>query len=127
MEREMMSDKKTHPIQQIIKGRFVPNKIVQYLLDNGGINMNELAIRGFDDEDSQQFAQLIGYSVSGYASLSYVSDESYIAASNLEDNPEHQEHQARLESLRETIEEAAKGVKIAAEALFKIHPDDLQR
>jgi hypothetical protein len=122
-----MADKKIHPIQQIIKGRFVPNKIVQYLLDNGGINMNELAIRVFDDEDRQQFAQLIGYSVSGYASLSYVSDESSSAASNLEDNPEHQEHQARLESLRETIDEAAKGVKIAAEALFKIHPDDLQR
>jgi hypothetical protein len=126
MERDV-TDKKIHPIQQIVYGRFVPNKIVQYLLDNGGINMNELAIRGFDDEDRQQFAQLIGYSVSGYASLSYVSDESYSAVSNLQDNSEHQEHQARLESLRETIEEAAKGVKIATEALFKIHPDDLQR
>jgi hypothetical protein len=52
--------------------RFVPNKIVQHLLDNGGIDMNTLARLPFDDADRRQFAQLIGYSVSGYGDLSYV-------------------------------------------------------
>lgn len=62
--------------------RFKSNKIVRYLLDNGGIDMNHLAVQNFSDEDRQQFAQLIGYSLSGYGDLSYVSDEAYTAASD---------------------------------------------
>lgn len=57
--------------------RFKPNAIVQHLLDCGGLDMNHLACQDFSDEDRQQFAQLIGYSVSGYSELSYVSDEAY--------------------------------------------------
>ena len=61
--------------------RFVPNPIVEYLLKHGGINLNELACKGFDNEDFEQFAQLIGYSVSGFGGLSYVSDEAFRMAS----------------------------------------------
>ena len=57
--------------------RFKANEIVKYLLDAGPYDMNHLAICHFDDEDREQFAQLIGYSVSGYADLSYVSEARY--------------------------------------------------
>ena len=76
----MSNDK--HPIQPIVTDengifRFKSNKIVQFLLDNGGFDMNDLAMMDFADNDREQFAQLIGYSVSGFGSLSYVSDEAY--------------------------------------------------
>lgn len=78
--------KKQNPDQPIITApdkvrRFKSNKIVQYLLDNGGIDMNQLArTRLFDNDDWTQFAQLIGYSVSGFGELSYVSDKRYARA-----------------------------------------------
>ena len=55
--------------------RFKGNAIVRFLLDKGPTNMNDLAIMQFTNEDREQFAQLIGYSVSGFAELGYVSDE----------------------------------------------------
>ena len=74
-----------HPTQPIVLDthgciRFKSNKIVTYLLDNGGIDMNKLAGLEFSDEDREQFAQLIGYSVSGASDLSYVSDRVIIKA-----------------------------------------------
>lgn len=70
------------PMQPVImdrKGtvRFKQNAIVAHLLDNGPFDMNALTAIEFTDEDREQFAQLIGYSVGGYGELSYVSDESY--------------------------------------------------
>lgn len=75
-----------HPMQQIYRDnqdtiRFRANKIVQYLFNTSRpeINMNslaELAAKGrFSAEDQEQFAQLIGYSVSGFAELPYVNPE----------------------------------------------------
>jgi flagellin-like hook-associated protein FlgL len=55
--------------------RFQENPIVTYLLKQSGITMNDLAVIGFDEDDEAHFAQLIGYSVSGWGDLSYVSDE----------------------------------------------------
>ncbi len=71
-----------HPNQPLEKDsegiqRFKQNKIVRYLLDAGPFDMNDLALMPFDDEDRQQFAQLIGYSVCGYSDLDYVSDERF--------------------------------------------------
>jgi len=63
--------------------RFKKNGLVDALYEHGvktGLGMNELHCMDFSDEDRTQFAQLIGYSLSGYGSLSYVSDESYEAA-----------------------------------------------
>jgi len=55
--------------------RFKQNNIVNYLLDNGGINLNDLAIiTEFSQDDWTQFAQLIGYSLCGFHELSYVPD-----------------------------------------------------
>lgn len=56
--------------------RFKANAIVRHLLDWAsarGCDMNTLAIIPFKNEDRTQFAQLIGYSVSGAGDLSYFS------------------------------------------------------
>jgi len=73
---------KQHPVQPLEKDpngvlRFKENKIVRFLLDNGGYDMNKLATMPFSQEDREQFAQLIGYSLGGFGELSYVSDETY--------------------------------------------------
>lgn len=54
--------------------RFRANDIVAYLLEAGPVDMNELARLSFSREDRVQFAQLIGYSVSGWGDLPYVTD-----------------------------------------------------
>lgn len=51
---------------------FKRNAIVDFLHEHGGYDMNALARMDFTDEDRAQFAQLIGYSVSGWGELSYV-------------------------------------------------------
>ncbi len=63
--------------------RFQRNALVDALYEHGvktGLGLNELQKMDFSDEDRQQFAQLIGYSLSGYGTLGYVSDEAYAAA-----------------------------------------------
>lgn len=70
-----------HPMQPLIIDehgtvRFKKNEIVRVLLDTGVLDMNKLAVLNFSREDREQFAQLIGYSVSGFGDLSYVSKES---------------------------------------------------
>ena len=89
-----------HPMQPVVEDkhghlRFRENAIVCALLDrdeergrvypdfpartDGGLNW--IAMQDFSQEDQEQFAQLIGYSISGYHELSYVSDESAAQAS----------------------------------------------
>lgn len=77
--------KKKHPMQQVHLdkegvARFRANKIVRYLLDAGPFDMNQLALMSFSRRDREQFAQLIGYSVSGYGDLSYTSAKSVAKA-----------------------------------------------
>jgi hypothetical protein len=81
--------KARHPIQPLIVApdgftRFKSNKVVVALLDRAkqGIrtDLNDLACLGLPNDDFEQFAQLIGYSLSGWGSLSYVSDRAYAAA-----------------------------------------------
>lgn len=60
--------------------RFKENAIVRFLLDDGPNSMNRLAIMPFTDEDREQFAQLIGYSVGGFSDLSYVSEKARLDA-----------------------------------------------
>jgi len=69
-----------HPMQPVVLdqdkvARFKKNKIVEFLLDAGKFNMNDLAMMNFTKEDRSQFAQLIGYSVSGFGDLSYADKE----------------------------------------------------
>jgi len=80
-----------HPMQEIYlddKGvaRFRVNAIVRFLLDDGPNDMNRLARIPFSDADREQFAQLIGYSVSGFEELSYASDAAVAKAAEIADN-----------------------------------------
>ena len=64
-----------NPIQPLAKDergvlRFKANAIVRHLLDtHPDCDLNRLACMDFTDDDRQQFAQLIGYSLSGYGEL----------------------------------------------------------
>lgn len=81
-------EKPKHPMQPIAMDndgvvRFRQNKIVRFLIDwasSRGMDMNALAIIPFDADEREQFAQLIGYSVSGFGDLGYSSKEAIEAA-----------------------------------------------
>ena len=77
-----MMAEQPHPVQPLItdehgRDRFKANAIVRFLLDDGPNDMNRLARMPFSREDWVQFAQLIGYSLTGFAELSYVTDGDY--------------------------------------------------
>ncbi len=110
--------------QQVL--RFRENKVVRYLLDNGGIDLNHLAVKNFPDEDREQFAQLIGYSLSGFSELGYVSDETYEAAVLLSEKKELSETEAKLEYYQNIVEKVRAHFKELVPELFRIHPDDLE-
>ena len=79
-----------HPIQPLAADdhgtvRFKANAIVRYLLDAGPFDMTHLAVIPASQEDREQFAQLIGYSLSGFGELSYVRDDTYEAAAKMAD------------------------------------------
>ena len=71
-----------HPMQKVYQDkdgtiRFRPNPLVQYMLDHGRVNLNDLAIVPASKADREQLAQLIGYSISGFGDLSYVRDKTF--------------------------------------------------
>jgi len=112
-----------HPIQKLYKDdegvlRFKGNKIVKYLLEKSSVDLNHIPMKGFSQEDCEQFAQLIGYSLSGFGDLSYVSDETYKTASKIAKN-NSSEIDARIEYLSETLEMLIKGLQKIAPNVFK--------
>ena len=126
-----MSTKKPNPIQPVEddgKGvlRFKGNAIVRWLLDNGPFTLNDIAAKEFSREDREQFAQLIGYSLSGAQDLSYMSTEVLVAADEMEKNGVS-EPEARNAYLREQLEIIADGMRAGVAVLFDVHPDDLKR
>ena len=63
--------------------RFQKNELVDYLLkaaSKHGLDLNHLARVPFPRSDREQFAQLIGYSVSGFGDLSYARDSTVAKA-----------------------------------------------
>lgn len=122
-----------HPIQPLAldaRGvlRFKTNAIVRHLIDtHPTVDMNTLARMDFTDDDRQQFAQLIGYSLNGYSELrSYVDDESYAAAANMADGMD--ERDATIAALREKIGALRAAIDMLREPvarLLEMHPDDL--
>lgn len=108
-----MSETTRHPIQPTVTDahgvlRFKANAIVRYLLDNGGIDLNHIAAQEFSDEDQRQFAQLIGYSVSGFASLPYVDDVTVEAVERMQSGASSETARAdaalaKLASVRESL------------------------
>ena len=83
------SRKLAHPIQPLyLDGGqvwFKENPIVRFLLEAGPYDMNKLAAMPFDNEDREQFAQLIGYNTSGFSELSYVSNQTYTKVQQMEE------------------------------------------
>jgi hypothetical protein len=131
-----MGNKKTeevkmpkHPIQPLVTDehgvqRFNGNKIVRYLLDNGPFTLNHLALKDFSDEDREQFAQLIGYSLSGAGDLSYFSSETYEAAARMADQGLSQ-LEAENAYLRDKLRTCRDGMRLAVAALYGVAPEDL--
>lgn len=114
------------PIKEDSEGikRFVANSIVVKLLETSNLDMNQIATMGFSIEEQEQFAQLIGYSLSGYSELHYVSNESYGTA--IQKDSGKDELIARNEYLRTTIEETKRLLKPLVTELFNLHEDDLE-
>ncbi len=123
-----------HPIQPLYVHdddvlRFKRNALVCHLMDHGkahGCGLNELASMGdhFTREDWEQFAQLIGYSLSGFGELSYVSDETYNAAERMARKGKD-EKDARIADLEAKLAAVRKHLKALVPTVFQIHPDDL--
>lgn len=109
------NERNPQPMQPVIRDdggrvRFRENAIVRYIVDHaaevvhpgartidpdtgkpyhqGRLNLSKLLLMNFPQEDLEQFAQLMGYSIAGYHELSYVSDESCAQASALAEKVE---------------------------------------
>lgn len=118
-----------HPIQPLVRDehgtpRFKANAIVRFLLDQGPFDLNDLAGKGFSNEDFEQLAQLIGYSLGGFSELSYVRDETYERAAMMSEGAD--ERDARIEALQTTLECVREGLRQVVPAVFRVHPDDLE-
>ena len=123
----------THPIQPLAPDehgalRFKQNKIVRHLLDwakEKGHGLNELATLDFPQEDWEQFAQLIGYSLSGFQELSYVTGDTIAAASVMEASG-CTSHEAKEATRDVALFEAREATRKLVGVLFSNHPDDLK-
>jgi len=117
-----------HPIQPLEEDkngvlRFKENAIVRTLLNVGPLDMNALAEMNFSREDREQFAQLIGYSLSGFSELGYVKNDTYEAAEATADGKN--EKDARIEVLENKLACVRKHLKELVPEIFQVHPDDL--
>lgn len=121
-----MSRHPIQPLQDDGKGvlRFKENGLVRYILDHGGVDLNDLARLDFTREDREQFAQLIGYSLSGYADLSYVTNETYAAAQALNENLEVSALEARIAHLEGVLQTLRDGLREPLAELYECHADD---
>ena len=120
-----------HPVQPIILSdsgveRFKENKIVSYILNNGGINMNHLACQDFEQNDRIHFAQLIGYSVYRWGELSYVSDEDWSAAQARKYSPSDSDDAIRIEGLEKenrNLKDIIKSILAITQEIDETHLD----
>lgn len=121
-----------HPIQPTHSDkhgvlRFRNNEVVSRLLEEAskhGIDMNFLRSLDLPNEDWVQFSQLIGYSVSGFGGLSFVTDDDYALATAPRPNGES-DLQARVEILTERLNALRSMLREPIAELYDIHPDDL--
>ncbi len=118
-----------HPIQPVGKDnkgtlRFKENKLVKFIFDKSNTNLYEIANLDFSDEDRRQFAQLIGYSLSGYSELRYVDHLAYLTAKKMY-KQQISEEQAKIIILEELISSLKEQLREPISELYEIHPDDL--
>lgn len=80
--RELLSNSPMQPVEIDNNGvaRFRENKLVSLAIDRLPNGMNTLRMWQATDEERTQVAQLVGYTIGGYAELDYVSDEAYLRA-----------------------------------------------
>lgn len=125
----------SHPIQPLAKDasgvlRFKENKIVSDLLDlasKHGLSLNDIAVREYSNEDRQQLAQLIGYSLSGYSELRpYVDDAAYAAAEVRAGDSKKSDAEIQRDYYRNELRSLKKAIRKPMARLFEIHPDDLR-
>lgn len=91
------------------------------------MDMNTIAVAEHSNEDRQQFAQLIGYSLSGYAELrSYVDDAAYMAAEAKSKNSKKSDVEIERDYYRDEIKALRKSLQKPMARLFEVHPDDLK-
>lgn len=102
--------------------RFRENKLVTYLLENGGIDLNHLARIEFPQEDRDQFTQLIGYSVSAAP----IMHDMINAADTIKEEGVDTDR-ARIEFLEGQLKEIREAFKQPVANLFNKHPDDLDQ
>jgi len=105
--------------------RFKRNEIVDFILENGGIDLNQIAGMKFSQDDREQFAQLIGYSHSGYGDLSYVSDETWYAAQKQYEDETVISLSARVIYLEEKLRNLREMFAEPVAQLYNMHIDDL--
>lgn len=118
------------PIQPVYKDnhgvhRFKENRIVGDVLEHSTLDLNKIAMRDYTNEERMQFAQLIGYSLGGYADLSYASDDSCEIADKMI-YEEISEEEAELIYLRSLLKETREKVRYLTASLFKICSEDLE-
>lgn len=114
--------------------RFRENAIVRFFMEahreahsvgnHGG--MNAIACMDFTPEDRMQFAQLIGYSLSGYGDLSYVSNLSYESAS-LSKAGVLTPEQAQIQTLQETLDNVREGLLTFVPEMFRMAREDFEQ
>lgn len=84
-----MSRQPVQPMQPIVfdkhgTARFQENRIINWLFNTGQLSLNMIAIdapeQHFSRNDRMQLAQLLGYSVGGFADLNYSTDEAIAEA-----------------------------------------------
>jgi hypothetical protein len=109
--------------------RFKENKIVTHLLECGKqrlrVDMNSIAVEDFSAEDRAQFAQLIGYSLSGAGDLSYMPSRIIETAMEIHERGVTPE-MARMKQLESQLEAIKEGLKEPIAALYDMHPADLR-
>lgn len=124
---------KPHPMQPLeldARGvlRFRKNAIVDKLLEVSkahGYGLNEIARESFSTEDHVQLAQLIGYSLDGFGSLSYVDDVTYATANAMAEG-EANETETRLAVVTKALCDLQDALRGPMAALYGIHPDTLE-
>lgn len=104
--------------------RFRANALVRHLLDHGGLTMNDLVRVECSQDDRQQFAQLIGYSLSGYSALSYHSVAVWSAAHAMHKTG-IDEAQARIDYLEAELKALKNGLRETVARLYEIAEEDL--
>lgn len=118
-----------NPIQPIYTDhqgvvRFKPNPIVQALLESSPMGLNDIASMEFDPDDRIQFAQLIGYSVSGIPI--YPGTEETIDAAERMSREGESEDKSRIAVLEEKLRQVRNQFRDGVATLYNIHPDDLE-